>query len=180
MRRGRGVADIETAPKVAHPYHACRNASPPCRSSDSRARGEHARCRAGCVLPAVRSYLVGGAIRDLLRGDADITDVDLAVDGDAAPVARRLARRLGGAARVTVHTAFGTSTVRWEDMRVDIARTRSESYARPGSLPAVEPAGIEADLLRRDFTRERDRRFGSGTATACSTRPAAAETSSAA
>ena len=97
-------------------------------------------------------YLVGGAIRDLLRGVGDITDVDLAVDGDAAPVARRLARRLGGAARVTVHTAFGTSTVRWQDMRVDLARTRSETYARPGSLPAVEPAGIEADLLRRDFT----------------------------
>ena len=97
-------------------------------------------------------YLVGGAIRDLLRGDPGITDVDLAVDGDAAPVARRLARGLGSPARVTVHAAFGTSTVRWEDMRVDIARTRSESYARPGSLPAVEPAGIEADLLRRDFT----------------------------
>ena len=63
-----------------------------------------------------------------------------------------LPARLGSPARVTVHAAFGTSTVRWEDMRVDIARTRSESYARPGSLPAVEPAGIEADLLRRDFT----------------------------
>jgi tRNA nucleotidyltransferase (CCA-adding enzyme) len=97
-------------------------------------------------------YLVGGAVRDLLRGDADITDIDLAVDGDAAPIARRLARRLGSPARVTVHHAFGTSTVRWEGMRVDVARTRSERYARPGSLPAVEPAGIEADLLRRDFT----------------------------
>ncbi|HET7171344.1 MAG TPA: hypothetical protein VFI18_06895 [Gaiellales bacterium] len=97
-------------------------------------------------------YLVGGAIRDLLRGEAAITDVDLAVDGDAAAAARRLARRLGGRARVTVHAAFGTSTVRWEDMRVDLARTRSETYARPGALPAVEPAGIEADLLRRDFS----------------------------
>src|SRR5689334_13691682 len=95
-------------------------------------------------------YLVGGAIRDLLRGEAAITDVDLAVDGDAAAVARRLQRRLDGA-RVTVHQAFGTSTVRWQHMRVDIARTRSETYARPGALPAVEPAGIEADLLRRDF-----------------------------
>jgi len=53
---------------------------------------------------------------------------------------------------VTVHAAFGTSTVRFGDMRVDIARTRSETYARPGALPVVEPAGIEADLLRRDFT----------------------------
>jgi tRNA nucleotidyltransferase (CCA-adding enzyme) len=96
-------------------------------------------------------YLVGGAIRDLLRGDAGFTDIDLAAEGDAAAVAERLAARLGGA-RVTVHAAFGTSTVHFEDMRVDIARTRSESYARPGSLPDVEPAGIEADLLRRDFT----------------------------
>jgi tRNA nucleotidyltransferase (CCA-adding enzyme) len=96
-------------------------------------------------------YLVGGAVRDLLRGEAGITDVDLAVDGDAAAVAERLKRRLDGA-RVTVHQAFGTSTVRFEHMRVDIARTRSETYARPGALPAVEPAGIEADLLRRDFT----------------------------
>lgn len=97
-------------------------------------------------------YLVGGAIRDLLRGDADITDIDLAVVGDAVPVAWTLAGRLGSRARVTMHAAFGTSTVRWEGMRVDIARTRSETYARPGSLPAVEPAGIEEDLLRRDFT----------------------------
>ena len=97
-------------------------------------------------------YLVGGAIRDLLRGEAAITDIDLAVDGDAAAAARRLARHMGGTARVTVHAAFGTSTVRWEDMRVDLARTRSETYARPGALPAVEPAGIEADLLRRDFS----------------------------
>jgi tRNA nucleotidyltransferase (CCA-adding enzyme) len=97
-------------------------------------------------------YLVGGAIRDLLRGEAAITDVDLAVEGDAAAAAEWLARRLGGSARVTVHAAFGTSTVRWEDMRVDLARTRSETYARPGALPAVEPAAIEADLLRRDFS----------------------------
>ena len=94
-------------------------------------------------------YLVGGAIRDLLRGEAGITDVDLAVDGDAAAAAKRLAGRLGGGARVTVHAAFGTSTVRWEDMRVDLARTRSETYARPGALPAVEPAGIERSEERR-------------------------------
>jgi tRNA nucleotidyltransferase (CCA-adding enzyme) len=97
-------------------------------------------------------YLVGGAIRDLLRGEACITDVDLAADGDTAAVAQGLRARLGGGARVTVHAAFGTSTVRWEDMRVDIARTRAETYAHPAALPTVAPAGIEADLLRRDFT----------------------------
>jgi tRNA nucleotidyltransferase (CCA-adding enzyme) len=133
-----------------HPYHAAmphRHAAVPVPERVADMLDAALDAASGLAL-----YLVGGAIRDLLRGDPGITDVDLAVDGDAAPLARRLARALGSPARVTVHAAFGTSTVRWEDMRVDIARTRSESYARPGSLPAVEPAGIEADLLRRDFT----------------------------
>ena len=87
-------------------------------------------------------YLVGGAIRDLLRGDPGITDVDLAVDGDAAPVARRLARGLGSPARVTVHAAFGTSTVRWEDMRVDIARMEQKPAKPVGVIVASAPPQI--------------------------------------
>jgi tRNA nucleotidyltransferase (CCA-adding enzyme) len=37
-------------------------------------------------------------------------------------------------------------------VRYDIARTRRERYAHPGALPDVEPAPIEEDLQRRDFT----------------------------
>jgi tRNA nucleotidyltransferase/poly(A) polymerase len=46
------------------------------------------------LLPALEglppTYLVGGAVRDLLRG-ADAVDLDLAVEGDARSVARALA-----------------------------------------------------------------------------------------
>jgi tRNA nucleotidyltransferase (CCA-adding enzyme) len=35
---------------------------------------------------------------------------------------------------------------------VNLARTRAESYAHPGALPDVRPAGIDEDLARRDFT----------------------------
>jgi tRNA nucleotidyltransferase (CCA-adding enzyme) len=36
--------------------------------------------------------------------------------------------------------------------RFDLARARRERYPRPGALPEVEPAPIEEDLRRRDFT----------------------------
>jgi tRNA nucleotidyltransferase (CCA-adding enzyme) len=95
-------------------------------------------------------YAVGGPVRDLLRG-LPARDADLAVEGDAAALAQRMAAALGGA-RVTVHRAFGTAVVRTEGVRIDVAATRRERYPRPAALPVVEPAGIDADLARRDFT----------------------------
>jgi tRNA nucleotidyltransferase (CCA-adding enzyme) len=105
------------------------------------------------LLPALDglppTYLVGGAVRDLLRG-ADGVDVDLAVEGDARSVARTLAERLGGSARE--HERFGTATVRAGALAFDLAATRTETYDEPGALPRVEAAGLADDLKRRDFT----------------------------
>jgi tRNA nucleotidyltransferase (CCA-adding enzyme) len=95
-------------------------------------------------------YAVGGPVRDLLRG-VPSRDADIAVEGDAAELARRLAEVLG-ATRVTVHEAFGTAVVRTQGVRIDVAATRSERYPRPAALPVVAAAGIDADLGRRDFT----------------------------
>ena len=90
-------------------------------------------------------YLVGGAVRDLLRGGRPL-DLDLVVEGDPA----RLTAALGGDARS--HDRFGTSTVELDQFTFDIARSRAETYARPGALPDVVPATLEQDLHRRDFT----------------------------
>jgi len=95
------------------------------------------------------AYLVGGAVRDLLRG-ADSLDLDLAVEGDGAAAAREIAARLGG--DHVEHGRFGTATVRSEALALDVAGTRRESYSEPGALPDVEPAGIGEDLARRDFS----------------------------
>jgi tRNA nucleotidyltransferase (CCA-adding enzyme) len=96
------------------------------------------------------AYAVGGPVRDLLRGDPS-RDADIAIEGDAVAVARRLADVLGGG-RVVVHRAFGTAVVHAAGVRVDLAATRSERYPHPAALPVVSPAGIDADLARRDFT----------------------------
>src|SRR6202034_648096 len=50
------------------------------------------------------------------------------------------------------HDQFETATVMLGDLRCDLARSRSETYPRPGALPQPRPAPIEQDLLRRDFT----------------------------
>ena len=92
------------------------------------------------------SYLVGGAVRDLLQGK-EPGDLDFAVDGPLEPVIAAVE------GEVTRFPQFCTASVtRPDGVAVDIARTRKESYESPGSLPRVEPARIEEDLLRRDFT----------------------------
>jgi tRNA nucleotidyltransferase (CCA-adding enzyme) len=105
------------------------------------------------LLPALEglppTYLVGGAVRDLLRG-ADAVDLDIAVEGDARSAARALADRLGGVVRE--HERFGTATVRAGELIFDLATTRRESYPEPGALPTVERASLDEDLSRRDFT----------------------------
>jgi tRNA nucleotidyltransferase (CCA-adding enzyme) len=90
-------------------------------------------------------YLVGGAVRDLLLG-RERTDLDLAVEGDAAA----LGRRLGG--EVRAHERFATATVRVDGLELDLATARGETYPRPGALPEVRPAPLAEDLARRDFT----------------------------
>jgi tRNA nucleotidyltransferase (CCA-adding enzyme) len=95
-------------------------------------------------------YLVGGTVRDILLGEESF-DVDIAVEGDAIDLARRIARELGG--RVRAHEKFGTAAVLYGDgERIDVVTARTEFYDAPAALPTVEHATIREDLFRRDFT----------------------------
>jgi tRNA nucleotidyltransferase (CCA-adding enzyme) len=105
-------------------------------AEEAEARGAHA-------------YLVGGPVRDLLLG-TPVDDLDVLLSDALEPVARATAARLRG--KLTLHARFLTATVQSPDVRVDLARARSERYARPGALPFVESASVDADLGRRDFS----------------------------
>ncbi len=95
--------------------------------------------------------LIGGAVRDLLLGQAP-RELDVVVEERPTHFARELARRLDSTATVTEHERFGTALVQWKGGRIDIAQRRTETYSGPGALPEVQPGSIEQDLARRDFT----------------------------
>lgn len=85
------------------------------------------------------AYLVGGFVRDLLLG-RDLTDIDLAVAGDAPACARSLADALGGH-YVLLDDERGMARVALDNAPVqyiDVAARRGPD--------------ISADLARRDFT----------------------------
>jgi tRNA nucleotidyltransferase (CCA-adding enzyme) len=95
-------------------------------------------------------YLVGGVVRDLLL-KREILDLDLTVEGDGIAFARLVAGRYR--AGLAVFDRFATARLAFPDgLKMDIATTRQESYAQTAALPTVQPASIEEDLSRRDFT----------------------------
>ncbi len=97
-------------------------------------------------------YAVGGPVRDWLLG-RETFDLDFTVVGDPDPIADLCARLIGGTSEP--FGRFGTRRVIGRGrFRVDVATTRSETYAEPAALPEVTAVKvpIEADLFRRDFT----------------------------
>ena len=94
-------------------------------------------------------YLVGGIVRDLLLGQYNF-DLDLVVEGDAIGLAKEFAEKVGG--KLTVHPMFNTAKLTIGKWSIDIAMARTETYAKPGALPAVKPGTLKTDLFRRDFT----------------------------
>ncbi|MEW6675124.1 MAG: CBS domain-containing protein [Nitrospirota bacterium] len=95
------------------------------------------------------AYLVGGSVRDLLRGEENL-DIDIVIEGDGIMFARIFGERLN--ARVRTHQRFGTAQVITDKLRLDIATARTEYYESPAALPKVEISSIKKDLYRRDFT----------------------------
>ena len=96
-----------------------------------------------------RLYLVGGAVRDVLLGGSP-ADLDVVADGAFPGLPDALASGLGG--RVTARSRFDTAKLAIDDLTLDLARARTESYARAGALPDVSPGTMAQDLARRDFS----------------------------
>lgn len=95
------------------------------------------------------AYLVGGSVRDMLRGEANL-DIDIVIEGDGIAFAQALGNKLK--AKVRSHDRFGTAVVVTEFLKFDVATARTEYYESPAALPHVEMSSIKKDLYRRDFT----------------------------
>jgi poly(A) polymerase len=101
-----------------------------------------------------RLYLVGGTVRDLLVGRADI---DGQMDFDATTDARpdEIKKIVAGWADAvwTQGEKFGTIGAKKGDRVYEITTHRAEAYSPDSRKPDVQFSdAIEADLSRRDFT----------------------------
>ncbi len=95
-------------------------------------------------------YLVGGAVRDELLGIPHEADFDLVTTRSSGDLAKLLGP-LSSIAPVT-YERFGTAMVRIEEADIELVTARRESYDETSRKPNVEPATLEEDAARRDFT----------------------------
>ncbi|MDR0399891.1 MAG: HD domain-containing protein [Treponema sp.] len=98
-------------------------------------------------------YLVGGAVRDILRGRHP-KDWDLATDAPPGEVIELFRGIKPRAAVIPTGIKHGTVTLHYRGGVYEITTFRSESFYRDGRHPeSVRFAGtIDEDLSRRDFT----------------------------
>jgi poly(A) polymerase len=98
----------------------------------------------------VRLYVVGGYVRDLLRGVDSNNDVDFTVEGSGVEFGRIVAEELGS--HVIVYERFGTALVPAHGFKLEFVGTRQERYLEDSRKPIVTEGSLDDDLRRRDFT----------------------------
>ena len=107
-----------------------------------------------------RLALVGGAVRDALLhhrfADPWLAppDLDFVIEGRCDVLARHLLDTLGPqrVSKILLHEQFGTAELVMDDVLLDLASARTETYPSPAQNPVVQPGLLDEDLARRDFT----------------------------
>src|SRR5919106_2521700 len=95
-------------------------------------------------------FLVGGAIRDAVRGRTG-TELDFSTDARPEEVIRIL--RGWADTKKLIGIRFGTVGARKDEYQLEITTFREEAYAEDSRQPVVTFAkDVETDLSRRDFT----------------------------
>ena len=98
----------------------------------------------------VRLYVVGGYVRDLMRGVDSNNDIDFTVEGSGVAFGRIVAEELG--THCVVYERFGTALVPAMGYKLEFVGTRREEYVESSRKPIVTEGTLEDDLRRRDFT----------------------------
>lgn len=103
----------------------------------------------------LKSYLVGGMVRDLLLG-ADNLDIDIVIENNARLLAEKLVKKFPNCELSARHDRFHTAkvifNVNGKKIPIDLASSREEIYEHPAALPKVSVSDLKRDLYRRDFT----------------------------
>jgi tRNA nucleotidyltransferase (CCA-adding enzyme) len=100
----------------------------------------------------VKSYVIGGFVRDFLLKRDFKKDIDIVAVGSGIELAQTVASLIKYKPRVQVFKTYGTAMLRYEEIDVEFVGARKESYQADSRNPVVETGTLEDDQNRRDFT----------------------------
>lgn len=105
----------------------------------------------------VKSYVIGGFVRDFLLQRDFKKDIDIVAVGSGIDLAKKVSSLLPKKPKVQVFKNYGTAMLHYENGKddfidVEFVGARKESYEFESRKPNVETGTLEDDQNRRDFT----------------------------
>jgi len=101
---------------------------------------------------SVRSYVIGGFVRDYFLERGLHTDIDILAIGNGIALAKKVAQLLPDKPKVQIFKTYGTAMLRYENMEIEFVGARKESYLEHSRNPDIKEGTLEDDQDRRDFT----------------------------
>ena len=100
----------------------------------------------------VKSYVIGGFVRDFILQRGTAKDIDIVAVGSGIALAQKVASLLPNKPKVQVFKTYGTAMLRYKDIELEFVGARKESYSEDSRNPEVSEGSLEDDQNRRDFT----------------------------
>lgn len=100
----------------------------------------------------VKSYVIGGFVRDFLLQRNFKKDIDIVAVGSGIALAQKVSSLIKNTPKVQVFKTYGTAMLKYGDIDVEFVGARKESYREDSRNPVVETGTLEDDQNRRDFT----------------------------
>ncbi len=100
----------------------------------------------------VKSYVIGGFVRDFILERGNAKDIDVVAVGSGIELAKKVASLLPNKPKVQVFKTYGTAMLRYKDIELEFVGARKESYSEESRNPKVSIGTLQDDQNRRDFT----------------------------
>ena len=98
----------------------------------------------------LKSYIVGGFVRDLLIKKLDTKDIDIVVVGSGIELAKKVKNKLNKSSKIQIYKSYGTAMLKSKNLTLEFVGSRKESYSMKSRNPEISFGTLNEDLERRE------------------------------